>query len=398
MHKDRIILHCDCNSFYASVAEMKDPRLKDFPMAVCGDPKSRHGIILAKNQKAKAYGVKTAETLWQAREKCPDLVAVAPDYQEYRRMHNVLNNIYLQRTDLVEPFGIDESWLDITNSAHLFGTPCEIADNLRKEIRENYGITISVGVSFNKVFAKLGSDYKKPDATTVISRENMKQIVWCLPCDTLLYVGHSAKNKLETVNIRTIGDLALADEHILTKLLGKQGQMLKLYAMGEDSSPVRSFFARPKPKTIGNGMTFSRNLFGQQDIKAAVHLLCEEISMRLKDEELFAGGVNITLKTPDFKVSSHQSPLTVATYCESEIARTAIRLIEEKGGFKKQVRSLTITAINLTDEPTGQLSFFGDDSEKRKKEEKLDNALAALKKKMGRDIINKAVVLESDIQ
>ena len=396
MHKDRIILHCDCNSFYASCEEMKNPALREVPMAVCGDPESRHGIILAKNQKAKKYNIKTAETLWQAREKCPELVAVPPHHDEYYKMHKLLNEIYLKRTDLVEPFGIDESWLDVTNSAHLFGTPMEIADGLRKEIRETFGITISVGISFNKIFAKLGSDYKKPDATTLITRENMRQIVWPLPCSDLLFVGHAAAKKLDSVNIKTIGDLALADEEMLLKLLGKQGEMLKIYAMGEDTSPVRSFFDRPAPKSVGNGMTFKRNIFGPEEIKVAVYLLCGEISMRLKEENLYAGSINVSIKTPDFKVVSHQCPLDVAARSEGEIARCALKLIEEKNGFKKQVRSLTITAINLTDEPVSQVSFFSDNSEKREKEEKLEDALSDLKKKLGKDIIGKAVLMDKD--
>ena len=391
-----MILHCDVNGFYASCEEMLKPELRDFPMAVCGDPKSRHGIILAKNQKAKAFGIQTAETLWQAREKCPSLVAVSPHYEQYQKMHKLLNEIYLKRTDLVEPFGIDESWLDITHSAHLFGTPLEIADGIRKEIRETYGITVSVGVSFNKIFAKLGSDYKKPDATTLISRDNMKQIVWGLPCETLLFVGKSAAKKLASVNVRTIGDLALCDEAVLIKLLGKQGQMLKIYANGEDTSPVRSFFDRPAPKSIGNGMTFKRNIFGPEEVKIAVYLLCGEIGMRLKEENLYAGSVNVSLKTPDFKVTSHQCQMDAATRSENEIAKTAIRLLEEKGGFKKQVRALTVTAQNLTDEPSSQLSFFGTDSVNHEKEQKLEDALADLKKKMGRDIISKAIVLNKD--
>ena len=220
---DRVILHCDCNAFYASVECLLHPAYRDVPMAVCGDPENRHGIILAKNERAKRFGVQTAETIWQARRKCPDLVLAPPHRDQYAIYSKRVNAIYQRYTDLVEPFGIDESWLDVTGSQRLFGSGPEIADRLRAEVQRETGLTISVGVSFNKIFAKLGSDYKKPDATTVISRENYRDIVYPLSVSALLYVGKSARETLQNMRIRTIGDLAHADRKALVASLGKIG-------------------------------------------------------------------------------------------------------------------------------------------------------------------------------
>ena len=205
---DRVILHCDLNCFYASVELLSHPDLRDVPMAVCGDPNSRHGIILAKNEPAKKFGIQTAETIWQAKKKCPDLVLLPPHHDLYREYSRKVNAIYDEYTDLVEPFGIDESWLDVTHTLHLFGGDARaLADALRERMKRQLGLTLSVGVSFNKVFAKLGSDYKKPDATTVISRENWKELVWPLQVGDLLYVGGAARKLLKQYGITTIGQL-----------------------------------------------------------------------------------------------------------------------------------------------------------------------------------------------
>ena len=236
---ERVIFHCDLNSFYASVELLDHPELRHLPVAVCGDPDSRHGIILAKNEPAKTFGVKTAETIWQARKKCPDLVLLPAHHDKYREVSRRVNRIYQEYTDLVEPFGIDESWLDLTGTLHLFGGNARaLADQIRDRLRGELGLTISVGVSFNKVFAKLGSDYKKPDATTVITRENFRQIVWPLPVTDLLYVGRAAAQTFQKFNIRTIGDLARFDRESLFTLLGKNGAQLHDFACGLDRSPV----------------------------------------------------------------------------------------------------------------------------------------------------------------
>ena len=241
---DRIILHCDLNCFYASVELLSHPDLRDIPTAVCGDPTSRHGIILAKNEPAKRCGVQTAETIWQAKKKCPALVLLPPHHDLYREYSRKVNAIYEEYTDLVEPFGIDESWLDVTGSLHLFGGDAKaLANTLRQRMKQELGLTLSVGVSFNKVFAKLGSDYKKPDATTVISQENWKELVWPLPVGDLLFVGSAARKLLRQYGVETIGQLAACRVEMLETVMGKLGVQLYEYANGLDREPVRSRYA-----------------------------------------------------------------------------------------------------------------------------------------------------------
>ena len=220
----RVILHCDCNNFFASVESIDHPEYRSVPMAVAGDPSQRHGIILAKNEKAKKFGVQTAETIWQARQKCPELLLIPPHHEQYEEVSCRINEIYRKYTDLVEPFSIDESWLDVTGCQRLFGDGKTIADRLRREIREQIGVTISVGVSYNKIYAKLGSDYKKPDATTVILPQDVPTIVYPLPVGDLFGVGRRMQVELERLGIRTIGQLAAADPEFLTKRFGKMGR------------------------------------------------------------------------------------------------------------------------------------------------------------------------------
>ena len=247
---DRIILHCDLNNFFASVSLLSNPTLYDLPVAVCGSTKERHGIVLAKNENAKKYGVKTAEAIWEAKAKCPDLVILPPDYKKYHEYSDATRKILLRYTDLVEPFGIDESWLDVTGSTLLFGDGPTIAESIRKAVKKELGITVSIGVSFNKVFAKLGSDIKKPDAVTVISRDNYKDIVWPLPINDLLFVGKSTAKRLNDCGIVTIGDITTCSDETLERLLGKNGKQLKIYASGEDTSPVTPPKPEDKPKSI----------------------------------------------------------------------------------------------------------------------------------------------------
>ena len=280
---DRVILHCDLNCFFASVELLSHPDLRDIPTAVCGDPASRHGIILAKNEPAKRLGIQTAETIWQAKKKCPGLVLLPPHHGLYREYSRRVNAIYEQYTDLVEPFGIDESWLDITGSMHLFGgDPKAIANTLRRRLRQELGLTISVGVSFNKVFAKLGSDYKKPDATTVISRENWQDIVWPLPVGDLLFVGRAAGRVLHQYGVETIGQLAACSPQMLETLLGKLGLQLHEYANGLDGSPVRPAGQQEPVKSVGNGTTFPKNLTRWEEVQRGLAVLSDSVAMRLR--------------------------------------------------------------------------------------------------------------------
>jgi len=396
---ERTILHCDCNGFYASVESVLDPELSTVPMAVCGDPKSRHGIILAKNELAKKYGIVTAETVWKAQRKCPELVLVKPHHDEYRRYSKRVNEIYCRYTDQVEPFGIDESWLDVTGSQRLFGSGKEIADRLRKEVREQTGLTISVGVSFNKVFAKLGSDYKKPDATTVIDMDNWKQIVWPLPVSALLYVGKSAERELDSLFIKTIGDLAAAEPKRLTMRLGKLGTTLYEYANGLDSSEVRRYDEPREIKSVGNGMTFSRDLTSYEDAKIGIFALADEVATRLRKYGLCACTIQLQIKDTEFKVVSRQKPLANPTALASELAEGAMQLLYASYNGSSPIRMLTVTAANLVEEGEAaeQVSFFGEQPIDREKKKNLETAIDSLRGKFGRGMISTGAILGSDI-
>jgi len=388
---DRVIFHCDLNSFYASVELLDHPELRHLPVAVCGDPNSRHGIILAKNEPAKAFGVKTAETIWQARKKCPDLVLLPSHHSKYREFSRRVNQIYQEYTDLVEPFGIDESWLDVTGSLHLFGgDPLALADQLRDRMRSQLGLTISVGVSFNKVFAKLGSDYKKPDATTCITRENFRQLVWPLPVSDLLYVGKAAVRTFEKFGVHTIGDLARFDREALFTLLGKNGAQLHDFANGEDHAPVASASQYTPPKSVGNGLTFAHNLQGQEEIRAGITQLSDEVAARLRRYDMKCQGVSLAIRDPDFRDISRQCRLDSPSYLAREIAQTAMSLAEECWNMNSPVRALTVTAIYLlpADEAGAQLDLLAvDQNQKRERLERLEGTLDAIRAKYGKGAI-----------
>lgn len=388
---DRVIFHCDLNSFYASVELLDHPELRHLPVAVCGDPESRHGIILAKNEPAKAFQVKTAETIWQARRKCPDLVLLPAHHSKYRELSRRINQVYQEYTDLVEPFGIDESWLDVTGTLHLFGgDPRALADQLRDQLRGEFGLTISVGVSFNKVFAKLGSDYKKPDATTLITRENFREMVWPLPVTDLLYVGRAAAQAFQKFGIRTIGDLAAFDREALFTLLGKNGALLHDFANGEDRSPVAPAAQYTPPKSVGNGYTFPTNLQGREEIRAGITQLSDQVASRLRLCRMKCNGISLAIRDPEFRDLSRQQRLDCPTYLGREIARTAMELAESCWDMDRPVRALTVTAIYLVpeEEAGAQLDLLsGAQDRKREKLEKLEETMDAIRTKYGKGAI-----------
>lgn len=391
---DRIILHCDCNGFFASVELLSHPELRDLPVAVCGDPKSRHGIILAKNEPAKAFGIKTAETIWQAQRKCPNLVLLPSHHALYSEYSKKINAIYEQYTDLVEPFGIDESWLDITGTVHLFGgDPVAVADELRRRIREELGLTISVGVSFNKIFAKLGSDYKKPDATTVISRDNFRTIVWPLPVSDLLYVGRAAASLLERYDVNTIGDLAQFDREALNTLLGKQGIQLWEYANGMENSSVLPAETYIPPKSVGNGETFPHDLTTIDEIRSGVSMLADSIAFRLRRHHLKATTLQVTIRDPHFRDICRQKPLSGPSCVARELTEISMELIQESWKIGDPIRAITLTAHNLVpeDEATQQLDLFGSNSvQRRDRLEKLERTVDDLRMKFGHDTLHSA--------
>lgn len=391
---DRIIFHCDCNCFYASVELLEHPDLRHCPVAVCGDPDSRHGIILAKNEPAKAFGVKTAETIWQARKKCPGLILLPAHHQKYAEMSKRVNAIYEEYTDLVEPFGIDESWLDVTGSLHLFGgDPVHLADTIRSRVRTELGITISVGISFNKVFAKLGSDYKKPDATTLISRENYQQIVWPLPVTDLLYVGQAAQNVFRRYRISTIGQLAAFDRQALCTILGKTGGQLYDFANGTDTDPVAPAGQYTPPKSVGNGLTFPKNLHGMDEIKAGVTMLSDQVAVRLRQHTMKCQGVSLSIRDPNFHDISRQTQLSSPTNLAREIAQTACDLVQEYWDVSTPVRALTVTALYLVREEDTytQVDLIGgQQTERRGRLEKLESAMDEIRARFGKYAITAA--------
>ncbi len=393
---DRVILHCDCNGFFASVECALNPDLKNVPMAVGGSQEARHGIILAKNELAKKYNIQTAETIYSAKRKCPSLVIVPPHHDLYQEYSNRVNAIYSEYTDLVEKFGIDESWLDVTGSRKLFGTGEEIADTLRRRIREEIGITISVGVSFNKVFAKLGSDYKKPDATTSISRENFKDVVYPLPVGDLLFVGRRTKDALEKMGITTIGELAESDIVCLTKLLGKQGSLIVKYARGEDNSPVDPY-ANDEVKSIGNGMTFRRDLRGEEDIVCGISHLAESIAVRMRKKGVKCTVVQVTIKNPDLISIQRQEKLDYPTNLAKDICEKAMAIIKKCWNMNSPIRMLTVTGGGIvSDDEKMQISFFEEESQNPKRE-KLEKALDSIRDKYGKNSIKNANIINNDL-
>lgn len=382
---DRVILHCDLNCFYASVELLSHPELRQTPMAVCGDPSSRHGVILAKNELAKRFGVQTAETIWQAKRKCPDLVLLPPHHDRYREYSRRVNAIYDTYTDLVEPFGIDESWLDVTHTLHLFGGDgAALADALRRRVREELGLTLSVGVSFNKVFAKLGSDYKKPDATTVISRENWRKTVWPLPVGALLYVGGAARKLLGGYGVSTIGQLAACPPEMLESLLGKMGRQLHEYANGLDRSPVRSRYDAEPVKSVGNGTTFPQNLTTRVQVQGGVAVLADSVATRLRRHGLYAGGLQVTIRDPQFRDRSRQCQLPGPTHLIRDLTETAMALVDQLWRPPAPIRALTVTALHLTPERETyeQTDLFGA-VPKKEKLERLEGAMDQIRKKYG---------------
>jgi DNA polymerase IV len=392
---DRSIFHCDCNGFYASVECLDNPTLKNVPMAVAGDPLDRCGIILAKNELAKRCGVTTAETVWKAHKKCPGLVLVPPRHERYAQVSRQVNAIYESYTDLVEPFGIDESWLDVTGSLHLFrALPEGLADRIRERVKHDIGITISVGVSFCKVFAKLGSDIKKPDATTVISRENFREILWPLPARDMLFVGASAAEMLEKQAIRTIGDLARADRGCLAKLLGKGGDALWRYANGLDEEPVRKACEEEELKSVGNGMTFRRDIVGIDEIRAGVTALTDEVAVRLREANVKCRVVHVQIKDPAFKVISRQETLDVPTHLHKELTDAAMKIILANWKLSAPIRALTVTGSGLVKEGEAfeQLSLFacgmpGAQTLQREKLEAVESAIRKIRDRHGRGSI-----------
>ena len=382
----RTILHSDMNNCYASIERKLNPSLVGKRLVVCGSVEDRHSIVLAKSYEAKAFGVKTGDSLFEAKMKCPGLVAVKPHYDEYFKFSKLAHKIYYSYTNQVEPFGLDECWLDVTGSEKLFGSGEAIAHEIKERIKKELGITVSIGVSYNKIFAKLGSDLKKPDAVTVISKNDFKEIVWPLSTDAIIGIGSKTKKKLMYMNINTLGELAKADVNLLKRKLGIRGLYLWQYANGYDTSEVCDYYHRDKIKSISRGVTTKADLNSYDEVKKIFEELAIEVSKKLIEEDLKAGGVRITIRDKNLDYVSFQKVFTETSISALRLNDKAMELFKERYDFKEAIRSLTISAINLTrNTKTEQLSLFA--PKKVIKDDRLEKAFNEIREKFGKDKI-----------
>lgn len=389
---DRQILHCDCNCFYASVEMQENPKLRSKKIAVCGDPKARHGIVLTANYPAKRMGVKTGMAIWQAKQHCPDLLIVAPHYSEYVRYSGFVREIFEHYTDQIEPFGLDESWLDVSGSCGLFGDGMTIAKEISRKVKRELGITVSIGVANNKITAKLGSDYKKPDAITRIAADNYKEIVYPLPVEDLLYVGPSTKKKLYWYGIRTIGELAQTDPQLLAGWLGKMGYVLSGFARGADQTPVAKQGWHAAVKSVGNSATTPRDLICDEEVWLMLVILSESIASRMRELAVRCSVVEIYVRDTELHSFIRQRKIDTPTCSSIEIAQTAFELFHRNYTWPKPLRSVGVRGSNLsTDDETFQLSMLCDEIQ-RQKREKVDQAVDAVRKRYGYTSVQRAIV------
>lgn len=389
--RDRAILHSDANCFYASVETVLNPEFRGKAIAVCGSPEERHGIVLAKSEKAKRAGVKTGMANWQAKQCCRDLIIVPPQYDYYLKFSKLLHGIYRRYTDQVEPFGMDECWLDVTYSP---GDPMEIAEEIRQAVKDELGLTVSIGVSFNKVFAKLGSDYKKPDAITQISKEHFKEIVWPLPCSDLLYCGNATTAKLGSMGVRTIGGIASLPVEVMQRKFGKNGVALWKYANGLDDSRVAHQDYTAPAKSVGHGITCVADLENMDEARKVIFALSLDIGYKLRYMNLRATGVQLYVRDSELSFCSWQKRLEMATQDEGTIALAAYSLLEEKYSWRNPIRSITVTAIQLdsSQNPT-QLSMLLD-YERLVRREKLNESIDTIRERYGKYAVIPALVLD----
>lgn len=387
---DRAILHSDANGFYASVEMALNPELRGKAVAVCGSIEDRHGIVLAKSEKGKKAGVKTGMVAWQALRLCPELVIVPPHYDYYVKYSKMIQKIYARYTDQIEPFGMDECWLDVTHSPM---KPMDIAECIRREVKDELALTVSIGVSFNKVFAKLGSDMKKPDAITEITRNNFRERVWELPCSELLYCGRATTQKLESIGVQTIGQLANLGTDILKHKLGKNGVMLWKYANGLDTSRVAHESYCAPAKSVGHGITCTEDLKTGNEAEKVIFSLSQDIGYKLRQMGLRARGVHLSVRDNELHTTGWQTLLKAPTQDELDIASSAFSMLASNYNWEKSIRSLTVTAINLenAEEPI-QLSFF--DTPVNGKRELLTRAIDEIHELYGKHSLVPALIID----
>ena len=393
MRKTRCILHSDANCFYASVETVLNPDLRDKAVAVCGSEEERHGIVLAKSEKAKKAGVTTGMPNWKARELCPDLIIVKPHFEYYSKFSKMLRSIYERYTDYIEPFGLDECWLDVTDSLM---APMEIAEEIRQAVKDELGLTVSIGVSFNKVFAKLGSDYKKPDAITEITEENFKKIVYPLPCGDILYCGRSTREQLNRIGVRTIGELADLKPEYMQMKFGKNGMELWNFANGLDISEVAHKDHIEPPKSVGHGITCVEDIKTLDEAEAVIYTLCQDIGYKLRGMDVRAKGVSLGVKDEHLAYQSFRARLEIGTQDEGKIAKTAMEILRKHHDPRRGIRALTVTAISLESaRDIEQIDMFYD-YEAIERQNKLNEVIDLIKNEYGKDAICPAVILNED--
>ena len=390
----KTILHCDLNNFYASVEQKLHPEYDGMPLAVCGNPEARHGIVLAKNQLAKKAGVQTGETLWSAKQKCPDIVFVSPHFDEYVKYSKQVFQIYTRFTDRVESFGIDECWLDVTGSEKLFGDGVTIANTLRELVKKETGLTISVGVSFTKTLAKLGSDLKKPDATTVLVKEHYMDVIGNMSPSEMIMIGRQTSEKLTKLNIRTIRQLANADRDALRHVFGIIADSMINAAQGVETDEVKHYYDVRIPKSVSNGTTTPRDIKNLDEAKIVIYALADMVALRLRSYNLAANGISLSIKNPALQWNSKQIPISPATQNSGAIAKEAIELLKKMHNFGEPLRAITVAAIRLENKDGLQLSLFDEQNDKA---DKLEKTIDDIRAKYGYRSVQRGILLDNDL-
>ena len=393
----RVILHADANCFYASVECLYRPQYRGRALAVCGDPEARHGIVLTATYPAKRAGVKVGMAIWQARQVCPSLICVPPDYALYMHFSALMSDIWHEYSDRVEAFGLDESWIDVSGYDMDIKKGALLADVLRERVKKELGITVSIGVADNKVFAKLGSDMKKPDGTTAIWPGHMRDTVWPLPVSDLLYVGPATARKLARLNIRTVGGLALADEGLIASVLGKNGIMLQHFARGEDASPVQNITFENVVKSIGNSVTAPRDLETEEDAFCVLTLLCESVGARLREHGFLCSGLSVGERSTELAWKGHQTRLNVPTDLNCDLLDCAKKQFHRCCAENLPLRGLSVCAFDLTPASAPRQLCFEEDAVKRLRAEQLDRAVDTVRARFGPGALLRGNVLQRPV-
>ena len=393
---ERVIVHSDINHCYAQIEEMLHPELRQVPMAVGGHEEMRHGIILAKNDLAKAAGVKTASTLREAKKVCPELLIIHPHYDDYLYYTSEVKDIYREYTDHVESFGLDEAWIDLTHSSQVFGDGISVARKIQKRVREELGLEVSMGIYYNKIFAKMGSDLKKKMGFSIITQDNYQEVLWPLPIEDLFYVGYRTAPKLKARGISKIGDLAKKEPAYLRSFLGKMGEVLWYFANGYDASEVLAVSHEQQPKSVGNGITAVMDMKNREDMKMVFTVLVESVATRLKQQGLKGDVISIAIRNTDLKYYTRQRKIEKATNIASEIMKVVMELVDENVDFHYAYRSIDVHVSHLCiDDGVEQLSLFIDEKQ-REKEKKLDIVMDEIREKYGFDKIKRMSVMVNE--